>query len=159
MKKRILVLGLGNEILKDDGVGIVALRKVRERLGSKGLPVEFIETNEMGLSLLDFLEGYEHAIIVDSILTGKREPGAIMTFDRSTFDNPAACNPHHMGLDEILDLAEKVQIKVPKTFDVVAIEVEDPYSFGEELTPKVKRALPKVVTKIERLIKKALEEK
>ena len=157
MKKRVLVLGLGNEILRDDGVGIVALRLVRERFKRKKASVEFIETNEMGLSLLDFLEGYEHAIIIDSIMTGKHEPGTIMTFDKKTFDNPAAGNPHHMGLDEILDLAEKVKIKVPRTFDVVAIEVEDPYSFREELTPKVRKALPSIVNKVEKLIKRALE--
>jgi hydrogenase maturation protease len=151
------VLGLGNDILTDDGVGLAVLRMVRDRIEDKKLPVDFVETNEMGLSLLDFLEGYEHAIIIDSILTGKRAPGTVEVFDRGTFDNPAACNPHHMGLDEILDLAEKVKIRVPKTFDVVAIEVKDPFSFGEKLSPELEKVLPKVVTRVVKLIDKALK--
>jgi hydrogenase maturation protease len=158
MKKRVLVLGLGNDILSDDGVGIIVLRKVRERFESEKVPVEFIETNEMGLSLLDFLEGHEHAIIIDSIITGKREPGTIQVYNKDNFDNPAVCNPHHMGLDEILELAEKVKIKVPKTFDVVAIEVKDPFSFGERLSPEVEKALPEIVTRVVKLINRTLKE-
>lgn len=152
----MVVLGLGNEMLTDDGVGIAVLRAVRERFIGKDVPVDFIETNEMGLSLLDFLEGYGHAIIIDSILTGQCEPGTISIFDRETFDRPAACNPHHMGLDEMLELAEKVDLEVPKTFDVVAIEVKDAFSFAERLSPEVETVLPKVVTRVVKLIDKAV---
>jgi hydrogenase maturation protease len=154
-----LVLGLGNDILSDDGVGLVVVRRLRERLGSNE-SVDFVETNEMGLSLLDFIEGYDWAVIVDSIITGDNEPGTLTIFDRETFNHPRACNPHHMGLDEIIDMAERMDLDVPKVLFVAAIEVKDPFSFGEKLTNEIEKIVPKVTTEIETIIKeKCLAEK
>jgi len=147
-----LVLGLGNDILSDDGVGLVVIRRLREIFKNKE-SMDIVETNEMGLSLLDFIEGYDWAVIVDSIMTGSCEPGTLHFFDRETFDHPRACNPHHMGLDEILDMAEKMNLRVPNKLYVVAIEVKDPFSFGEELTPEVEEAIPKALSEIERIIR------
>jgi len=150
--KNLLVLGLGNDILSDDGVGIEVVRRLKKRFhGIEG--IDFIETNEMGLSLLDFLAGYNHAIIVDSIITGRHKPGTILIFDRGDFNLPSACNPHHMGLDEILDLAEKTGIPIPEKIHIVAIEVSDPFTFSEGLTPEVKKALPGVLDTIEKIIR------
>lgn len=148
-----LVLGLGNDILSDDGVGLVVVRRLRERLGSNE-SVDFVETNEMGLSLLDFIEGYDWAVIVDSIITGEDEPGTLTIFDRETFNHPRACNPHHMGLDEIIDMAEKMDLDVPKTLFVAAIEVRDPFSFGEKITREMEETLPRVTSEIETMIRK-----
>lgn len=150
-----LVLGLGNDILTDDAVGLFATRE----LGGifQGLEnVDFIETTEMGLSLLDFLEGRSWAIIVDSILTGDCEPGGIHTYDRSMFLDPQAKNPHHMGLDEILALAEETNVGIPSDLSVVAIEVKDPFTFGEKLTPELEAALPEAVSVISEHIKKRI---
>jgi hydrogenase maturation protease len=154
-----LVLGLGNDILSDDGVGLVVVRRLKERLGGEE-SIDFVETNEMGLSLLDFIEGYDWAVIVDSIITGDDAPGTLSIFDRDTFNHPRACNPHHMGLDEIIDMAEKMNLEVPKNLFVAAIEVKDPFSFGEKLTNEIEKIVPKVTTEIETIIKeKCLAEK
>ncbi len=58
-----------------------------------------------------------------------------------------------MGLDEILDMAKKMNISMPKMLFVAAIEVKDPFSFGEELTPEVEEAVPRVALEITGLIK------
>jgi hydrogenase maturation protease len=154
-----LVLGLGNDILSDDGVGLVVLRRLKERLGEQE-SIDFVETNEMGLSLLDFIEGYDWAVIVDSIITGDDEPGTLTVFDKETFNHPRACNPHHMGIDEIIDMAEKMNLVVPKILYVAAIEVKDPFSFGEKLTPEIEEVVPRVTSEVEKIIReKCLGEK
>ena len=152
-----LVLGLGNDILSDDGVGLVVTRRLRESF-KDAEHIDFIETNEMGLSLLDFLEGYDWAVIVDSIITGEKDPGTLYVFDRDTFIHPRAVNPHHMGLDEILDMAEKMNISMPSVLQVVAMEVKDPFSFGEELTPEVEKAVPRFISEIRAIIENILNE-
>ncbi len=149
-KNRMLVLGLGNDILSDDAVGLKIVRSLKEKFGSGG--IDFVETNEMGLSLIDFLEGYEDALLVDSIVTEKFAPGTLQVFDRSSFINPCTCNPHHMGLDEVLAFAEKMKIQVPKNLTVAAVEVKDPFTFREGLTPEVERAVPRLTTKISKMI-------
>ena len=146
-----LVLGLGNDILSDDGVGLVVVRRLRKLF--EGTPsIEFVETNEMGLSLLDFIAGYDWVVVVDSIITGEHEPGTVRVFDGWKLDDPRAGNPHHMGLDEVLAMGEKADLKMPKKLYVVAIEVKDPFSFGEALTPSVERAVPEAVGRVEKLI-------
>jgi hydrogenase maturation protease len=156
-EKRGLVLGLGNDILSDDAVGLFATRELAEIFGDLD-NVDFIETTEMGLSLLDFLEGRSWAIIVDSILTGDREPGGLHIYDRDMFRDPQAKNPHHMGMDEILALAEETNVFIPSDLSVVAIEVKDPFTFGEKLTPELELALPGIVSEISGLVKKQVKE-
>ena len=146
------MLGLGNDILSDDAVGLFATRELGEIFGDLD-NVDFIETTEMGLSLLDFLEGRSWAIIVDSILTGDREPGDLHMYDRDMFLDPRAKNPHHMGMDEILALAEEGNISIPSDLRVVAIEVKDPFTFGEKLTPELELALPGIVSEISEMVK------
>jgi hydrogenase maturation protease len=154
-----LVLGLGNDILSDDGVGLIVVRRLKERLGEEE-SIDFVETNEMGLSLLDFIEGYDWAVIVDSIITGEDVPGTLTVFDKETFSHPRACNPNHMGIDEILDMAEKMNLVVPKKLYVAAIEVKDPFSFGEKLTPEIEEVVPRVTSEVEKIIRgKCLGEK
>ena len=64
---KTLVLGLGNPILSDDGVGLRVARAVESQLSQQEITV--METSMGGLSLLDLLTGYDRAIIIDAIQT------------------------------------------------------------------------------------------
>jgi len=72
-KYKTLVLGLGNSILTDDGVGCFVARELEGRLSYKG--VEIMESSVGGLGLLDLLAGYDKAIIIDAIHTEEGKPG------------------------------------------------------------------------------------
>ena len=146
-----LVLGLGNDILTDDGVGLVLTRRLRDVFKDSG-SIDFIETNEMGLSLLDFLEGYQWAVIIDAIVTGTGKPGTLYVLEKDIFQHPQAGNPHHMGLDEILDVAEKMDLSMPEDLFVMAVEAKDLYSFSEELTPELEDAIPELLAEIAKII-------
>jgi hydrogenase maturation protease len=71
---KILILGLGNELLSDDAVGILAARVLKERLGDKA---DVVESSLSGMALLDLLVGYERAILIDAVKTGRTPPGTI----------------------------------------------------------------------------------
>lgn len=144
MPGRELVLGLGNDLLGDDGAGLRAAREVAA-LGLDGLDV--IESGEAGLALLELLAGYESAVIVDSIQTGA-PPGTIHVLGRSDFARVIAPSAHYAGLPEVFDLGEKLGIDLPAKIAVVAVEVEDPFSFSECLTPAVSQAMARVVDSI-----------
>ena len=72
---KTLILGLGNAILSDDGVGIYVVRELRDRVNRR--EVEVVETGLAGLRLLDLLTGYDKAIIVDAIESGEGSAGDI----------------------------------------------------------------------------------
>lgn len=149
--KRTLVLGLGNDILSDDAVGLHIASAVRDRLAAD-TQVDVIEVCEMGLALLDLIVGYERLILVDSIQTGRAEPGTIHVFDASQVKTRRNGAPHFLGVGETLALGRHLELEMPESVEIIAVEVEDPFTLGTELTPAVMRAVEPAVAKvIERL--------
>lgn len=144
---RTLVLGLGNDILRDDAVGLRVAGAVRRRLEGNAT-VDVIEVCEMGLALLDLIVGYERLVIVDSIQTGQSQPGTIHVFDASQVKTRRNGAPHFLGVGETLALGRHLGLDMPERVEVIAVEVEDPFTLGTELTPAVVRAVEPAVAKV-----------
>jgi len=77
----ILVLALGNDLLGDDGVGLEAARQIAGQVDGS---VEVVETGEAGLALLELMEGYERALLIDSVVTGRYPPGTVKSSRQRT---------------------------------------------------------------------------
>jgi hydrogenase maturation protease len=146
---RILVLGLGNDILGDDAVGLVAARRLRSHCSGE---VDVVEAAESGLGLLDFLEGRSHALLLDAILTGRHPVGTVLEFSHEDFHRTIGPSPHYAGLPEVLRLAECLAIPVPTDLCVLAMEVEDPYRIREGLSLPVDRALSGYVDRARQIL-------
>ncbi|HVM49794.1 MAG TPA: hydrogenase maturation protease [Candidatus Acidoferrum sp.] len=145
---RVLVLGLGNDVLTDDAVGLQVARELRSRLaGLTSVQVE--ETTEMGLALLDYLAGHEAAVLVDSIQTGKCPPGFVHELDARSLKQLTGRTPHFLGVGEALALGRKLEMPMPSQVRIFAIEVEDPFTLGTQLTPALQGALPAIVRQVE----------
>ena len=80
--KRVLILGLGNDILSDDAVGLLVARRLKHEL-SRFPGIAVLESSEMGLALLDFITGYSAVLIIDSIQTGQAAAGSVHELDGS----------------------------------------------------------------------------
>ena len=138
---KILVLGIGNDILGDDAVGLAAAETLRERLDGR---VDVIMTQEAGLSLLDFITGYDRVLVLDAVESG-RDAGTIVHFDLDeTYDGPAPCR-HRIGLAEVVLLGERQGPDMPVEVKAIAMEVTDPYTLKEGLSPVVEGALPRMI--------------
>ena len=85
--RRILVLALGNDLLGDDGVGLAAARKLKEHFGES---VDIVETSEAGLALMEWLSGYEHALVLAAVVTGLQQTGTIVEFLPEDFQRGVA---------------------------------------------------------------------
>ncbi len=147
--KRTLVLGLGNDILTDDAIGLRVVREVARRLaGRPGVDVH--ETEEMGLALLDWIVGYDALILVDAIQTGAAAPGTIKTLAGDQLPDTGARTPHFLGVGETLKLGEILGLAMPREVRVLGVEVADPFTLGTELTPALQAALPRIVDAVVR---------
>jgi hydrogenase maturation protease len=144
---KTLVLGLGNEFLCDDGVGIVAARALKLRLNGR-TDVEVVESSLAGLALVELLAGYERAIIIDAVKTGRSPAGTIYELSPEDLDPVAAPSPHYAGLPEVLAVAKELRLEFPKEIRILAMEVEDPHTIGCELSELVKRKLPELISRI-----------
>lgn len=148
----ILVLALGNDILGDDGVGFLAARALRGEFGKS--QIEFVESGEAGLALIELMEGYDRALLLDAAVTGKHVVGTVITFSPADFKTVAAPSPHYAGLPEVLQMAERLRLHFPAEIEILALEVEDPYTIRESLTPVVEAALPAYVARAREILQR-----
>ncbi len=144
-----LVLALGNDILGDDGIAFHAARLLRAEFPQS---VDVIDTGEAGLPLLDYLEPYGMALILDAAATGKCPPGTILQWDREDFRRCVAPSQHSAGLPQILELAERLGMAFPSELQVICMEVGDPTVFRETLTAEAVQALPAMADKAREIL-------
>ncbi len=142
---KTLVLGLGNDILADDAVGVVVADRLKHELAGAA---DVLSTALHGLALLDLFVGYDRAILVDAIQTGKNPPGTITELSGEDLDRVHAPTPHYAGVPEMLDLAEQLNLQFPKQFRIFAVEVQDMHTFGGPITPAVYNAIPVLCDRI-----------
>jgi hydrogenase maturation protease len=145
--KPVLVLGLGNDILSDDAVGLHVAREIRHRLaGSDGIEVE--ETSEMGLALLDYIVGFEDLVLVDAVQTGQSPPGFLHELDGGQLKVLPMVSPHFLGVGEMVALGRQLGLPVPRRVKIFAIEVQDPFTVSVRMTPALRRVLRPVAKRI-----------
>jgi len=145
-QKNTLVIGIGNPLQGDDGVGV----RVAEQLANESLPpgVQVQELGTPGWGLVNALEGWQRIILIDAVQMGA-EPGAWRRLDGdqvSLINNPSSLSLHEPGLAESLALARALNL-LPEELVLYAIE---PGHIGpvEQLTPAVADALPALVKQI-----------
>ena len=152
-KAKTLILGLGNPILSDDGVGPAVAQALEGKIDPK--IANIVEAGIGGLDLLDLFAGYKRVIIIDAIKTEGGRAGQIHRLDVETLsDTRHTASPHDINLATALELGKKLAMKMPARIDIYGIEVEDTDSFSESCTPAVAAAIPKCVEMILRDLRK-----
>lgn len=137
---------MGNTILRDDGIGIYVAQAAAERFQRDD--VTFDEASVGGMRLLDVLGGYERIIMVDAIKTRDGKPGDVYRLHPDDLRvSLHAGSTHDLSLPGALALGRGLGLPLPgdENFVIIAIEVEDVLTFGEECTPAVAAAIPRAV--------------
>ena len=140
---KTLVVGLGNPILTDDGVGIYVARAVAAQCQRDD--VTFAEASVGGLRLLDVIAGYERVIMVDAIQTRDGKPGDIYRLHPNDLRvSLHSGSTHALSFPGALALGWGLGMMLPddEAIAIIAIEVEDVLTFGETCTPAVAAAIP-----------------
>jgi len=149
-----LILGLGNALLGDDGIGC----RVALSLQADGSPPETeIDVCERGgLSLMERMLGSRRVILVDALTTGASPRGSVSVWRLESLPNPAAGHmnsAHETSLQTALEMARLLGADVPEEIWVVAVETDRIYEFSEELSPEVAAALPRALAAVRALLK------
>ena len=146
--QKTLVLGLGNPILGDDGVGVRIAEEVRAAL-PEGAGVDVSEACVGGLSLMERMIGYENVILIDALCLESVQPGAVRKMGledlRSMSATQHTASTHDTNLFTAMDAGRRMSLPLPTHVTVFAIEAEVILDFGEEMTPAVAAAVPEVV--------------
>jgi hydrogenase maturation protease len=142
MRRKPLVLFLGNPLLSDDRIGLELGMRLKERLEQKGYEVKLEE--KAGLALLDYLWDRDEVIIVDSIKTGSHQVGEVFTPSVKELSTTTVVSSHYVGIPETLHLLKALDLNPRCRVHIITIEVDDPYTISERLSTKLKESLAKV---------------
>lgn len=142
---QVLVLALGNDLLADDGVALLAARQLRERVGP-GVVVR--ECGEAGMALLEELAGFRAAVILDTVVTGEKPPGMVHRLSLEELSPVVAPSPHWAGLPEVVTCARELGVAFPENVAVFAVEASDVTSVGKPPCPEVAAAVPHLVRQV-----------
>jgi hydrogenase maturation protease len=153
---RILVLGLGNELLADDAAGVLAARSVAATLEAAPVgtraSVDVVDSSLSGLALLELFVDHDRAIVLDAVQTGQSPPGTILEIEPGRLGRVIAPSPHYAGLPELFEVATRLGLQFPSETAIFALEVADPHTIGGPLTPAVQAAIPELAGRcLERL--------
>ncbi len=153
---KTLVIGLGNPILGDDGVGWRVVEEIARKTANRN-DVEVDTVSLGGLSLMERLTGYERVILVDSFFSGEKPIGTVRLFLLSGLPDLSSGHTtavHDTSLRNALNVGRSMDIPLPRDEDVhiVAIEAENVYDFSEILSPPIEAAVPQAVEAVLQLI-------
>jgi len=139
------IIGIGNLFRGDDAVGLLAARRLRERLDSS---VEVLEAEGDGLALLDLMEGPDQVMLIDAVKSGGH-PGTTIRLDlskESRWGRLVPCSTHAIGIAEAVDLARALG-RLPKQIILYGIEI-DSLESGAALSESVRGGLDIVVAQM-----------
>ncbi|MBP7791700.1 MAG: hydrogenase maturation protease [Candidatus Goldbacteria bacterium] len=143
---KTLILGLGNSILSDDRIGLLVAEAVYGRLNSTGTDLKLAET--AGMDLINVVKDYDNLIVIDSIKTGKMEPGEVVEIMENQNASSRMLSSHDVSFFEMLKMGKVLGLKMPQNVKIYGIEIKDNETFSEELTDELKEKLPEIINKI-----------
>ncbi len=138
----ILVLGVGNILLSDEGVGV----RVVEAMKEMKLPdnVELLDGGTASLELLDIISNRKKVIIIDAV-KGDGEPGTLYRFTPADIkvQGPMISSLHQIGLLETLAV-DKLLGGVPPDITIYGVEPKE-LGWGLDLSPEIKASVPRII--------------
>ncbi len=144
MSERVVVMGLGNLLLTDDGAGIVAVHRLA-RATRPDARVALIDGGTLGLALLDFIEPGSVLILLDAV-NADAPPGTVQVYEGAAVSAAAAVqlSPHQVGVADLLSAAEQLG-RTPRRTMLVGV-VPASLELGIERTPAVDAAIPAMIS-------------
>lgn len=140
----ILVLGIGNLLMGDEGVGVHAVRA----LVAAGLPpgVTVVDGGTGGFHLLGWLQAFDRIVMIDATLDERPAGTVSVTEPRYPADFPRTLTAHDVGLRDLVEAA--ALMGATPSIRLVTVSIDALQPMDTELSPAVKAALPEVVTTV-----------
>ena len=148
-EQKILVLGIGNYLLGDEGVGVHAIRCLEKE--SWPPHVSLVDGGTGGFQLLSFFSDYDIVIMIDATVD-EESPGSVRLLEpRFATDFPRALSAHDIGLRDLIESATLLG-PLPK-IHLITVSIAHPQSMKTELSATIAASLPRVVQSVKSLVR------
>jgi hydrogenase maturation protease len=137
MKPHTHIIGLGNPVAGDDAIGLHLAEDLQARF-SGHTAIKISPCVQTGLYLLDLLEGFQSAILIDSIVDKGRRLGEVLIIDLPEEHTlPVGVSPHFIGIQSVLSLGRKHHLQMPRDLLILGIVIHDDQQLEEKLSPEL----------------------
>ncbi len=148
---KMLVIGLGNEHISDDGLGIITARQLRPEISSQA---DVIESSKSGMALIEIFCGYEKVIIIDAIKQNSVPAGTIIEMTPRMLKMIPSPSPRYTGLPEIFERAERLNLAMPQEIRIFAVTATDLFTVGGDISTEVRNAIPELVCRVKQCLRR-----
>lgn len=146
-KPNILVLGIGNPILSDDGIGAVVTEQLSMRSGFKN-KMYFRSSVTGGLDLLGHICGFSTVVFIDACRTGQVPPGEVRIYGYDDYQETLhLSNPHDVTFKGAINMGRRLDLDMPEEVYVIAIEIEEDKTFSRQMTPALQHEYNQIMRK------------
>ena len=155
-RNKILIQGIGNEILTDDGIGPSLVKKLKGNLSNKDIDFETAFVG--GLELLEYIQGYQTVIFIDAIRTRDGIPGTVYQLAPENFNTTIHLSSiHDVSFLTSVALGKKLGLDMPRRIYIIAVEIVEDRIFDDNFSPLIQQKYEEIFNKVKELIEKILE--
>ena len=154
-KNTILIHGIGNEILTDDGIGPKLVRRLEGDLSGRGIDFETAFVG--GLEVLEYIQGYSKVIFIDAIRTKNGIPGTVYNLLPEHFNTTIHLSSvHDVSFLTALGVGNKLGMVIPDDIHIIAVEIVEDRIFDENFSPEIQEKYEVIYSKTRELIDEML---
>jgi len=149
-ENKILILGIGNVLMGDEGVGVHAIKELEKETFPPN--VTLLDGGTGGFHLLEYLQEYPRIIMIDATMDGKPAGTISLIEPKFATDFPRSLSAHDIGLRDLIE-STAVLGELPKMY-LITITIDSIQSMQMELSPEIEKQIPTVVEKVKEVLKK-----
>jgi hydrogenase maturation protease len=152
-KNKILIHGIGNEILTDDGIGPIIVKRLKGNLSNKDIDFETAFVG--GLELLEYIQGYHTVIFIDAIRTKNGIPGTVYQLSPENFNTTIHLSSiHDVSFLTSVALGKKLGLDMPQCIYIIAVEIVEDRIFADNFSPQIRENYEKIFNEVKEIIEK-----
>jgi hydrogenase maturation protease len=150
-EKKTLILGLGNDILTDDGIGPRLIKDLSGMILKDN--VHFNVACCGGLEIMEYIKGYQQVVFIDAIRTKGGIPGDVYYFKPSDFRETSHLSSlHDITFITALNLGNTLDLDLPSDLHIIAVEIIEDMEFSNEFTSALRERYPEILKKASEII-------
>jgi hydrogenase maturation protease len=154
-RNKILIHGIGNEILTDDGIGPSLVKKLKGNLSNKDIDFETAFVG--GLELLEYIQGYQTVIFIDAIRTKDGIPGTVYQLSPENFNATIHLSSiHDVSFLTSVALGNKLGLDMPQCIYIIAVEIVEDRIFDDNFSPQIQQKFEEIFNEVKEITERLL---
>ncbi len=149
-KKKILIHGIGNEIVTDDGIGPKLVKRLQADIPEENADFETAFLG--GLEVLEYIQGYQTVIFIDAIRTRDGIPGTVYRLSPEDFNATIHLSSvHDVSFLTAVDLGTKLGLTMPASIHIIAVEIVEDRVFDDKFSPPIQEKYEEIYARVKEI--------